>query len=135
MKSKRRFERRVDELESIFNFLKTNWQKFQVEYRVQHDLELSVEEIFMNMIEHNKSKSASEIEISIENCGCKIVLSLSDFEDVPFDITKIGEVDFENYIKNRRSGGLGVHLVRELMDDVKFEHNDGLSTITISKHI
>lgn len=135
MKSKRRFCRKVDELENIFSFLKMNWQEFQVQGRDQHDMELSVEEIFMNMVHHNKAESTRDIEVSIEKTGRIITLSLSDFEDVPFDITKAREVDFEDYIKNKRSGGLGIHLVRELMDDVKFEHNNGLSTITISKHI
>jgi anti-sigma regulatory factor (Ser/Thr protein kinase) len=135
MKSKRRFDRTADELENIFNFLKMNWQEFQVQGRDQHDMELSVEEIFMNMVHHNTAETASDIEVSVEKTGRKITLSLSDFENEPFDITKAGEVDFEDYIKNKRSGGLGIHLVRQLMDDVKFEHNDGLSTITISKHI
>lgn len=135
MKSKRRFDRKVDELENIFDFLKMNWQEFKILDKDQRDLELSVEEIFMNMINHNTAESASEIEVSIEKTGRKIILSLSDFEDEPFDITKVRKVDFEDYIKNKRSGGLGIHLIRELMDDVKFEHNNGLSTITISKHI
>jgi len=135
MKSKRRFNRRIDELENIFNFLKMNWQEFKVQDRDQHDMELSVEEIFMNMIKHNSAKSAGDIELTIEKKDRKITLRLSDFEDVPFDITKANEVDFEDYIKNKRSGGLGIHLVRNLMDDVKFEHKNGLSTITISKNI
>lgn len=135
MKSKRRFNRRVDELEKIFGFLKMNWQQFEVQDRDQHDMELSVEEIFMNMIHHNTAESASDIEVAIEKTGRKITLRLSDFEDLPFDITKAKKVNFEDYIKNKRSGGLGIHLVRELMDDVKFEHYNGLSTITISKHI
>ncbi len=135
MKSKRRFDRRVDELESIFNFLKIYWQEFQIGDRDQHDMELSVEEIFMNMIKHNTSKSSGDIEVSIEKTGRKVVLSLTDSEEVPFDITKASRVDFEDYIKNIRSGGLGIHLVRKLMDDVKFEHNDGLSIITITKLI
>lgn len=135
MKSKRRFDRRVDELENIFSFLKMSWQEFKVQERDQHDMELSVEEIFMNMIHHNTAKSASDIEVSIEKTANKITLSLSDFEDLPFDITKAGEVDFENYIKNKRSGGLGIHLVRKLMDDVEFDHINGISTITISKNI
>jgi len=135
MKSKRRFDRKVDELENIFNFLKMNWQEFQVQGRDQHDMELSVEEIFMNMIHHNTADSTRDIEVSVEKTGQKISLSLSDFEEVPFDITKANAVDFEDYIKNKRSGGLGIHLVRELMDDVKFEHKKGLSTITITKNI
>ncbi|CAN5253878.1 hypothetical protein BH23BAC3_BH23BAC3_12610 [soil metagenome] len=135
MKSKRRFQRNIDELQGIFNFLYIRWGEFQVRERDQLDMELSVEEIFMNMIRHNRAGPASDIEVTIEKTDREITLSLSDYEDVPFDITQTEEVDFDDYIKNQRSGGLGIHLVKKLMDEVKFEHNHGISTITISKHI
>lgn len=135
MKSKRRFQRNIDELQGIFNFLKIRWGEFQVQERDQLDMELSVEEIFMNMIRHNRTGSASDIEVTVEKTDREITLSLSDYEDVPFDITQTQEVDFDDYIKNQRSGGLGIHLVKKLMDEVKFEHTEGISTITISKYI
>ncbi len=135
MKSKRRFQRNINELQGIFNFLKIRWGEFQVQERDQLDIELSVEEIFMNMIRHNRAESPSDIEVTVEKTDREITLSLSDYEDVPFDITQTQEVDFDDYIKNQRSGGLGIHLVKKLMDEVKFEHTEGISTITISKYI
>lgn len=134
MKSKRSFERNIDELQSIFIFLKMNWEEFQIQGNDQLDLELSVEEIFMNMIRHN-SESGHNIEVSVEKGEQEITLSLSDHEKVPFDITQKEEVDFDDYFKKKQSGGLGIHLVKQLMDDVKFEHHQGISTITITKHI
>lgn len=89
----------------------------------------------MNMIRHNHSEKAKEIEVTVEKKDREITLSLSDYEEVPFDITRAEGVDFDEYIKNKLSGGLGIHLVREVMDEVKFEHHQGMSTITIIKHI
>jgi serine/threonine-protein kinase RsbW len=135
MISKKRFERNTDELQNIFNFLKLRWEEFHIDGIDQFKLELSVEEIFMNMIRHNHSEKAKEIEVTVEKKDREITLSLSDYEEVPFDITRAEGVDFDEYIKNKLSGGLGIHLVREVMDEVKFEHHQGMSTITIIKHI
>lgn len=135
METKKSFERNIDELQNIFNFLKIRWEEFHVQVNDQLDMELSVEEIFMNMIRHNRSESAQDIEIKVEKKDREIMLSLIDSEDIPFDITNTKEIDFNDYIKNLKSGGLGIHLVKELMDEVKFEHRQGVSTITITKHI
>lgn len=134
MKSKRRFERNINELQSIFNFLKMNFNELNVQGNDQLDMELSVEEIFANMVRHN-SKSTHDIEITVESTDREMIVSLSDYEDVPFDITKMEEVNFDDYLKNQRSGGLGIHLVNKVMDNVKFEHQHGVSTITIIKNI
>lgn len=134
MKSKKKFGRSSDELQYIFNFLKKNWEKLHVLEKDQLEMELSVEEIFMNMVRHN-SGSVKGIELCIEKNNEGISLSLTDFEQVPFDITKTKEIDFDEYFKEKRSGGLGIHLVKQFMDSVKFEHHDGVSTITITKHM
>lgn len=134
MRSIQLFDRNVDELQHIFSFLKSNWASFGVEMKDQLDMELSVEELFMNMIRHNNSTDG-KITLSVEKKGRQILLSLTDHEKVPFDITSSANVDFDKYLKNMKPGGLGIHLVKELMDDITFEHQQGVSTITIKKII
>lgn len=134
MKSKKKFGRNSDELHNIFNFLKMNWNDYNIQEKDQLEMELSVEEIFMNMVRHN-SKAARDIELSVEKKGGEVKITLIDFEEIPFDITQTKEIDFDDYFKNKKSGGLGIHLVKQLMNVVKFEHCDGVSTITITKHI
>ncbi len=134
MERKKVFQRNIHELTDIFDFLKENAEKLSINQKALRDIELSVEEIFTNMVRHN-SNSDQKIEISIENSGEQIRTCLTDHETDPFDITQTKEVDFGDYIREKRSGGLGIHLVKELMDDVKFEHLNGISKITIIKQI
>lgn len=132
MKSAKTFTRSINELENIFSFLEVNGERFHMNERNLHDLELSVEEIFTNMVRHNSS-SDQAIEISIELDDGQILTCLTDHEDTPFDFTQLGEIDFEEYIAKKKSGGLGIFLVKELMDEVRFEHLNGKSKITIIK--
>ncbi len=134
MNSKKTFRRNVDELQHIFDFLKMNFQKVPIQQKDQFEMELSVEEIFMNMIRHNSS-SAKEIEVCVKGDEHTVTLSLTDYEKTPFDITKTKEIDFQAYFREKKSGGLGIHLVKQFMDSVTFNHQNGVSTITITKHI
>lgn len=134
MKSAKTFSRSINELENIFNFIEGSGDKFKVSKQNLHDIELSVEEIFTNMVRHNSS-STEAIEISIETENGQILTCLTDHEDQPFDLTQTAEIDFDDYISNRKSGGLGIFLVKQLMDDVKFEHLNGVSKVTIIKNI
>lgn len=134
MNSKKTFRRNIDELQNIFEFLEMNFQKIPIQQKDQFEMELSVEEIFMNMVRHN-SGSSEHIEVTFAGDDKTVVLSLIDNEKVPFDITKTKEVDFEEYFREKKSGGLGIHLVKQFMDSVTFDHQNGVSTIIITKHI
>ena len=53
----------------------------------------------------------------------------------PFDPTKMPEVDVDKYVKERSIGGLGIHLIRHYMDDVKYEYIDGQNVLTMIKKL
>ena len=135
MIKKKTFERKTDELKAVFNFLKKNGEILGLQGKQQFEIELSVEEVFMNMLRHN-SQSNENIEITIEKRDeNKIIICLIDHEDIPFDITSIEEVDLEKYIEDKKTGGLGIHLIKQLMDEIKFEHRNGVSSIQLVKQI
>ena len=54
---------------------------------------------------------------------------------IPFDPTKKEEVDITMSAEERPIGGLGIHLVREIMDTVNYEYKDNKNILTLSKKI
>jgi serine/threonine-protein kinase RsbW len=134
MKSKSSFKKKTDELKLIFAFLDSSLKKIALQDNVQSELELVVEEIFMNMVRHNL-ETENDIEIVVDATSREVKISLKDVETAPFDITQTDNVDLEKYINDKKSGGLGIHLIKTLMDDLNFEHKDGISTISITKYI
>lgn len=134
MKNKSSFKKKTDELKFIFAFLDSSLDKIELQDNVQSELELAVEEIFMNMVRHNL-ETENDIEIVVDATSREVKISLKDVETAPFDITKTDKIDLEEYINAKKSGGLGIHLIKTLMDDLNFEHKDGISTISITKYI
>tara|TARA_Y200000002_G_scaffold70010_3_gene54592 strand:+ start:4029 stop:4439 length:411 start_codon:yes stop_codon:yes gene_type:complete len=128
------FSRNANELPVIFHFLNAVMTENASNLKLLNELKLSVEEIFMNMVRHNKTTN-KDIAIRIESYKNSVSITLTDHEDNPFDILDTDEIDFDEYFKQKKFGGLGIHLIKKLMDDLIFDHDAGKTTIKITKHI
>ena len=53
----------------------------------------------------------------------------------PFDPTSVPEVDVTKDLADRPIGGLGIHLVRKIMDEVRYSREDGRNIFTMIKNI
>ena len=81
------------------------------------DVALAVDEACQNIIRHAyRGDPKGLIELSIEQRGEELVLTLVDFSPA-IDPAKVKPRDLDDV----RPGGLGTHLIRELMDQAEFE--------------
>lgn len=89
-------------------------------------IELAVDEASSNVIKHaypqNKKKN---IDIAIEIEPKKFTVFVID-KGKGFDISKIKTPDMKEYLKKMKVGGLGIHLIHSLMDEVDFEIKPGI---------
>lgn len=53
----------------------------------------------------------------------------------PFDPTQKEEVDTTLSVEERRIGGLGIHLVRKIMDSISYERVDGKNVLSLRKKL
>lgn len=97
-------------------------------------LDLAVEELFINTVKYNPM-SSNDILISLSKDGDRLVVSLTDFDVEPFDITKVAAYDSSQPLEKRTPGGLGIHLVRSIADEVSYEYRDRASRITLIKDL
>ena len=84
-------------------------------------LVIAVNEACMNVIQHAyKGKGSGEIVLEIHNNGSHIFFRLLDNADpIDLDAVKSRELD------DIRPGGLGVHFIREIMDEYEIGHRQG----------
>ena len=134
MKNRSSFEKDSSQLQQIFCFLNESWESYSLETRIKSELELAVEELFMNAVRHNTDDN-SDVHLSVDVQSNRVEISMSSKEEKPFDITKTKKLDLDDYIAKQKSGGLGIHLIKEMMDDIRFDYRNGISTITIVKNL
>ncbi len=131
------FKRDLSQLGDVFSFLDGFADDVDVGMSIVLPLRLAIEELFTNMVRHNAS-SMSDITISLERDGDKIVVVLIDHEvATPFDPTRLQEVDTSGDLEDREAGGLGIHLVKRMVDEIHYHYSalNQESKITLIKSV
>ena len=91
----------------------------------------AVGEIFSNIVKYAYPETGGTVSISI-TAGNETVIRFED-SGVPFNPLVFPGPDLGKPIAERESGGLGIFLVRELMDEVRYERIDNRNILTITK--
>ena len=94
---------------------------------------LAIDEISANLIIHahnNNPKDSFDLKIEILNDG--IEFKIFDDADV-FDITKYEAPELSEIIRTKRKGGVGLILVKKIMDEITFEKKSGKNCCRLYK--
>ena len=98
-------------------------------------INLALEEAATNVIMYAYPKGTEgEVDLGASRQGGNLIFTLSD-TGVPFDPTVAPEADISASLENRPIGGLGIHLVRSIMDNVSYKRAEGRNVLTMTKHI
>ena len=129
------FRRDVSQLDDVFRFVGSFFDAEGIDPAVRYAVDFAAEEIFTNFVKYNRDSGAG-IEIDLSLRDGDLVMQLVDPDSGRFDInTDAPEVDINQPLEERTAGGLGVHLVKRMMDRVEYRHEAGKSTITLRKRL
>ncbi|MFC1724496.1 ATP-binding protein [candidate division KSB1 bacterium] len=88
-------------------------------------IELAVDEASANVVNHAyEVKEGKEIDVEVKVDNEKFTVLVRD-KGKGFDPANINLPDMNNYLKTHKVGGLGIHLMKVLMDEVKFDFKPG----------
>ena len=127
----RRFPRDIAALADLFHFAHDFAAEEGVEAGPSHALDLVLEELFTNLVRHNRD-GRHDIEVELERGNGTLRLVLRDFDVAPFDPTTVPSPDLTLPLEEQSRGGRGIHLVRQLAREFRYGHHDGVSAITVA---
>ena len=129
-----RMSNRIEELPAVSEAVETlgleeGWPK-DVTYAVV----LGLEEVATNVVRYGGGGTGgSEIEIEVISGADEVRVQVRD-RGKPFDpFREVPEPDLDVGIQDRKIGGLGVHLVKMLMDETSYGREDGRNRVTMVK--
>lgn len=123
----------VHEVTRLSSFMKSATGKLGVEASLARQLRLAVEEAVVNVIEYAYPiGTEGDITIKMTYDGYILRFRIID-AGVPFDPTEKEKADITLSAEDRQIGGLGILLVRELMDSINYEREDGKNILTLIK--
>ncbi len=92
---------------------------------------LVLDELSVNVV--NYAGEASEIEVCLDADADEVRVEISD-DGRPFDpLNDAIEPDLDSPLEDRPIGGLGIHLVREMMDELHYRREDGKNRLAMVK--
>ena len=98
-------------------------------------INLAIEEAVVNIMNYAYPKGTKgDITIEAKANDTQLSFIISD-TGKPFDPTAKAEVDITLSAEDRAIGGLGIHLIRQIMDNINYERIDGHNILTLIKKL
>lgn len=123
----------TSELGHIRDFIQKIADENKLDAKTVAGLILAVDEASTNIVKHAYHYSNDKeiiIELTLDNGVCTV--TLTDFGD-SFDLDSIPNPDMKDYLEKRKVGGLGIFLMRTLLDKVEYfsDHSAGNKLVLV----
>jgi two-component system, cell cycle response regulator DivK len=128
-------EAKVENLPAMMSFVTDICRLHRADDETLNALKLAVEEVFINIVRHGYPDAPGPVTLRIAPEGDGWSVTVRD-QGVPFDPALAPPPDLKSGWRDRPLGGLGWHLVRELMDEVRHERGEaGGNVLTLIKRL
>ena len=129
-------EAKVENLASVNEFVEEILQPLNCSMKIQMQLELAVEEIFVNIANYAYGENTGKAFITgriLEN-PLRLELVFMD-EGTPYNPLERKDPDLEQKMEDRAIGGLGIYLVKKNVEEIAYSYQEGKNVLTLCKHI
>ena len=122
-----------ENLDTVMDFICSVLEEGGCPIKLQTSICLSVEELFVNVAHYAYQKEAGKVTIRIE-VNYKITIEFED-EGIPFNPLEKEDPDINAAAKDREIGGMGIFMVKQIMDSVEYKRESGKNIVVMSKAV
>ena len=120
-------------LVELRSFLQLSLKAYGFSVVDRHQLILAVEEVCANLIIHSHACNPKElIYLEVKELKKKLTIEITDKGDA-FNLLEYEVPDLKKVIEEKRKGGIGILLVKKIMDEIEFESKNGKNTCRLIK--
>ena len=122
-------------LADVRDFVAERSREYGFDEETISDIRLAVDEACTNIIKHAyQYDEEKRVEIQVGLKDNALWVCLTDTGDT-FDPNSYSKPDLYKQMKNRKRGGVGVFLIRELMDEVEYSNEKGYNELRMMRKI
>ena len=131
--ARREFPRTLAAVSDVLDWVERFFEAARIPTDHRFGVQLGLEELFTNLVKYGAGAHPIEIELIQRNS--LLLASLTDVDVEPFDPTAAPDADTTLSLDDRRPGGLGLHLVRRVVDRVDYTYENRRSRTTLVKRL
>jgi serine phosphatase RsbU (regulator of sigma subunit)/anti-sigma regulatory factor (Ser/Thr protein kinase) len=127
-----KIEAATEKLDEVIKFVAAELEKAAFPPDIKTSVCIAVEEIFVNIADYAYKPDNGNVDISISTKEKTIIR----FEDTgrPYNPLDQPSPDLDKPLNEREIGGLGVHMVRNIMDNVEYSHIENKNILVLTKN-
>ena len=125
----------IETIPQLNEFIDGFCEQRDIDNDITMSLNLAIEEAVVNVMNYAYPEgTVGYVDIDVEADDNYVTFVISD-TGKPFDPTQKDEVNTELSVEDRPIGGLGIHLVRRMMDEISYRYADHRNILTLRKRI
>ncbi|MCY3885319.1 MAG: ATP-binding protein [Gammaproteobacteria bacterium] len=127
-------DNRLDELQRFITTLTEFSRVGNIPEEVSFSIQLAIDELFTNIVSYGyEDDDRHEVEIRMSVQNNEICIELID-DAKQFDpLHEAAQPDLDASLEDRRIGGVGIHLVKTMMDEVSYKYEQSKNHLTLVK--
>ena len=131
-----KYEAILTNLATLMAETDTILEQFECPFKVQTQVDVSVDEVFTNICSYAYPSQTGSVSVLIKvyEKPKRIAISFID-EGVPYNPLEKEEPDITLSADERPIGGLGIFMVKRMMDEMDYEYSEGKNVLTLLKII
>ena len=123
----------LSELETLCQHLNKFGQDAALSEACITDINICLDELFTNIVSYGFEDNLEHITRFTMNLDNNVLTLIIEDEGIPFNPLEKKDPEIPVDLIDVRIGGLGIHIVRKLMDDIRYERKRGKNKLTLKK--
>jgi anti-sigma regulatory factor (Ser/Thr protein kinase) len=124
----------MDDMPAVVSMVEAFGAKHAIPPAAIDDINIALDELLNNIISYSSSDGDEQIMVRLGYQPGELSAEIHD-RGKAFDPLQAGPPDLSGTVQTRKVGGLGIHFVRELMDDVVYSRVDNENRLLLKKKI
>ena len=124
---------KLSELTTLCRYLEDCGNVMELPQKCLLELNLGLDELFSNIISYGfEDESEHQIKFSLVKDSKTLIVQVED-DGIPFNPLDVAGLEVSQDLDSINIGGLGIHLVKEMMDDIDYKRVEGKNKLILKK--
>ena len=119
------------ELPKILQWIKAQLKPVGFNAAHLHRIELASEEVLVNILDHAYKGKPGNVEIEVNHFPRIRAEIIFNDTGPPFNPLKVAPAEITSPLEKRKVGGLGIHFIRNLVDEIIYTYIDGKNVLKL----